>query len=188
MEMAKKLQQDKKASFTHLSRISLRKPNITDGAAVHSLISRCTPLDSNSMYCNLLQCFHFSDNAILAEENKQLIGFISGYRLPQQPDTLFIWQVAVDPCARGQGLASKMLLQLLANQNGEVQHLHTTITSTNDASWNTFQRLARTLNAPFNSYELFNRQQHLDGMHDSEFLMHIGPFSLNTQEKSNGYL
>ena len=165
-------------SITSLNNIRLRKPTLTDGTAVHALISRCAPLDSNSLYCNLLQCFHFADSAILAEDNTEsLVGFISGYRLPQQPDTLFVWQVAVDSRARGQGLASQMLLQLLAHQNNEVQYLHTTITEANSASWNTFKRLARKLKTEFSSHELFNREAHLGGEHDSEFLIQIGPFS-----------
>lgn len=166
------------ASLTHLNTISLRKPASTDGAAVNALISRCAPLDTNSLYCNLLQCFHFADTAILAELEGQPVGFISGYRLPQTPNTLFVWQVAVDKSARGLGLASRMLQALLANQQGEVSFLHTTITQANTASWNTFKRLARELNADFNSHELFNRDAHLAGEHASEFLIQIGPFSL----------
>ncbi len=175
----KKLDQE---TLTNQSIISLRKPIVTDGSAVHALIARCAPLDTNSMYCNLLQCFHFADTAVLAEMNGQTVGFISGYRLPQKTDTLFVWQVAVDKSARGQGLASRMLQALIEQQGGEVQHLHTTITKGNEASWNTFRRLARDLNAPLNSHELFNKDEHLGGEHDSEFLIDIGPFGQTHQE------
>lgn len=169
-------------TLTNQSIISLRKPTVTDGSAVHALIARCAPLDTNSMYCNLLQCFHFADTAVVAEMNGQPVGFISGYRLPQKTDTLFVWQVAVDKNARGQGLASRMLQALIEQQGGEVQHLHTTITKDNEASWNTFRRLARDLNAPLNSHELFNKDEHLGGEHDSEFLIDIGPFDQTHQE------
>lgn len=164
------------------STITLRKPTLTDGSEVHALIARCAPLDTNSMYCNLLQCFHFADTAILAEMNGQPVGFISGYRLPQQTDTLFVWQVAVDKAARGQGLASRMLQGLVEQQGEGVRRLHTTITKANEASWNTFRRLARDLDAPFNSHELFNKDEHLAGEHDSEFLIDIGPFGQTHQE------
>lgn len=171
-----------KETLTNQSIISLRKPTVTDGSKVHALIARCAPLDTNSMYCNLLQCFHFADTAILAELNGEPVGFISGYRLPQTPSTLFVWQVAVDKVARGQGLASRMLKALVEQQGGEITHLHTTITESNEASWNTFRRLARDLNAPLNSKELFNKETHLGGEHDSEFLIDIGPFSQAHQE------
>merc|ERR1712169_164475 len=65
---------------------SFRKPVSTDGSDVFALVERCKPLDVNSMYCNLLQCSHFADTAIVAERGGQMVGFISGYRLPQQPD------------------------------------------------------------------------------------------------------
>src|SRR5690554_7602315 len=58
-------------TLTNQSIISLRKPTVTDGSAVHALIARCAPLDTNSMYCNLLQCFHFAGTAVVAEMNGQ---------------------------------------------------------------------------------------------------------------------
>ena len=163
-------------SNTEQSIISMRKPNPEDGAAVYQLISRCKPLDENSMYCNLLQCSHMRDTCVLAEQNGAVVGFVSGYFLPDQPDTLFVWQVAVGAQARGQGLASRMLTKLLTRHNGRVRHLHTSITKGNDASWNTFKKLAREHHAPLNERVMFDREQHFDGQHDTEMLVHIGPF------------
>lgn len=165
-------------NLTHQTNIVLRKPVPTDGSSVYALVERCKPLDVNSMYCNLLQCTHFADTSVLAENNGQTLGFISGYRLPDQPNTLFVWQVAVDAAARGQGLAVRMLLDLLQRQPGQVMHLHTTITAGNEASWNTFRRLAERLNAPLNSQNFFDHERHFGGAHDSEMLVHIGPFDL----------
>ncbi|MEC8102123.1 diaminobutyrate acetyltransferase [Thalassolituus sp.] len=156
--------------------ITMRKPNPEDGADVNALVERCKPLDTNSMYCNLLQCSHFRDTAVLAEEQGEMIGFISGYRLPEQADTLFVWQVAVSEKARGLGLASKMLLELLGRQETAIRHLHTSITPGNDASWNLFKRLARTLDAPLNERVMFDKERHFAGHHDTEMLVHIGPF------------
>ena len=126
------------------------------------------------MYCNLLQCSHFADTAIAAEHNGELCGFVSGYRLPAQPDTLFIWQVAVAPAARGQGLASQMLQQLL-RRHPDVCWLHTSITASNQASWNTFHKLARQLGAPLQTRVMFDSAQHFAGEHDTETLVCIGP-------------
>lgn len=168
--------------ITVKSNFSFRKPVSTDGAGVFSLIERCKPLDVNSMYCNLLQCSHFADTSILAERNGEIAGFISGYRLPDQPDTLFVWQVAVAASARGQGLASQMLLQLLKRHAKSVHHLHTTITPDNAASWNTFRRLAASLDAPLNDSDMFTREEHFNGEHETEKLVHIGPFDLATHQ------
>src|SRR5690606_16004247 len=88
--------------------VTFRSPDATDGSDVYKLISRCQPLDTNSMYCNLLQCSRFAQTAVAAEMNGELVGFVSGYRLPQQPDTLFVWQVAVDKKARSEEHTSEL--------------------------------------------------------------------------------
>lgn len=126
------------------------------------------------MYCNLLQCSHFADTAIVAEHNGDLCGFVSGYRLPTHSDTLFIWQVAVAPEARGLGLASQMLQRLL-QRHPDVRWLHTSITASNQASWNTFRKLARQLYVPLQTRVMFDRAEHFAGEHDTETLVCIGP-------------
>lgn len=155
---------------------TFRTPQASDGNAVFELVSRCQPLDENSLYCNLLQCSHFSDTSIVAEAEGQMVGFISGYRLPQQPNTLFVWQVAVDASQRGKGLASQML-ENLVKRVADVAYLHTTITPDNKASWNTFKRFALNLKAPLSHNVLFDKHQHFAGKHDSEELVVIGPFT-----------
>lgn len=162
--------------------IELRTPTLSDGMEVFRLVERCPPLDANSSYCNFLQCGHFAQTSVAAEMNGELVGFISGYKKPEQPDTLFVWQVAVDERARGQGLASKMLLHILQRPNCQsVNHLETTITEDNKGSWALFERLAKTLTAELNSSIFLDKQKHFDGLHDSEALVRIGPFT-NTQE------
>jgi diaminobutyrate acetyltransferase len=84
--------------------LALREPGPDDGPAVFDLVARCPPLDPNSRYCNLLQCSHFAATSIIAPADvggHAALGFVSGYRIPARPDTLFIWQVAVDAAARG---------------------------------------------------------------------------------------
>lgn len=156
--------------------ITLREPTAADGAAVYELVAQCPPLDTNSMYCNLLQCSHFSATSVAAEYNGEIVGFISGYIQQERPDTLFIWQVAVSEKARGQGLASRMLQNILARQEeGNIHFIETTITPDNRASWALFKRLANTLGAELNQSVMFERQQHFAGKHDTEMLVRIGP-------------
>lgn len=159
--------------------ITFRQPDAKDGAAVYALVAACPPLDTNSMYCNLLQTCHFSSTSVAAEANGELLGFISGYLLPEQPDTLFIWQVAVSEKARGKGLASQMLMSILQRPNcKQVQHLETTITPDNKASWGLFESLAVKLGANLTRTVMFDRHQHFANQHDTEMLAHLGPFSL----------
>ena len=141
-------------------------------------MAACQPLDTNSLYCNLLQCSHFADTSIAAWQGEQLLGFISGYQLPAQPDTLFIWQVAVSEKGRGQGLATRMLLGLLGRANcASIRYLQTTITPDNKPSWALFTRLAEELEAEVRVSTAYDGEEHFAGRHDTEQLLCIGPFS-----------
>ncbi len=161
--------------------LELRKPAPTDGASVFRLINQCPPLDSNSMYCNLLQCTHLADTSVAAfhadTSGEELVGFISGYLIPERNDTLFIWQVAVDETARGLGLAGNMLQHILhRTQCDHVRYLETTITETNEASWALFESLSKKLHTGIERTTMFDRDRHLDGQHATEYLARLGPF------------
>lgn len=156
---------------------SLRKPTAEDGYALNRLVAACPPLDSNSVYCNLLQCTHFRDTCLAAEQDGQLVGFVSAYIPPAQPDTLFVWQIAVADQARGQGLAKRLLNRLLEQVPGRVRFIETTITPDNQASWSLFRSLARDLNCQLDSRPLFDRERHFDGQHPSEELLSLGPIA-----------
>ena len=165
----------------------LRPPTARDGAAVHQLIQNSPPLDTNSLYWNLLQCSHFANTCVAAvhttanqapASNAPLLGFMSGYIPPSTPNTLFIWQVAVNTQARGQGLARAMLTHLLARPHSPLlQFIETTITQNNAASWALFQHIAKQLNAPFKQTAHFEKNTHFNGVHDTEYLVRIGPFT-----------
>lgn len=152
-------------------------PASQDGAAVNALISQCPPLDENSLYCNLLQCDHFAATTVVAELDGAIVGCISGYLIPDRPDTLFIWQVAVGSAARGQGLALRMLNHIVDRPVcAQVHFMETSITPDNDASWGLFRKFADGRDAPLGASDWFDRDTHFGGAHESERLVRIGPF------------
>lgn len=154
----------------------MRKPTARDGPAVTRLIASCAPLDTNSAYCNLLQCTHFADSCILAERRGEILGWVSGYRPPTEPDSFFVWQVAVAEAARGQRLARRMIDALLERPFASgVTHLITTVTDDNAPSWALFNGLARTWGVPLTRGVLFECVDHFDGAHATEWLARIGP-------------
>ena len=156
----------------------MRKPEAADGPAITALIAACPPLDTNSAYCNLLQCTHFADHCVVAEQDGQIIGWVSGYRPPSAPEDFFVWQVAVAPQGRGHGLARRMILELLARPSANgVSHLITTVTPDNAASWALFEAVARKFAAPLNKSVLFEREAHFGGAHATEWQARIGPIS-----------
>lgn len=158
--------------------VALRPSSPIDGAAVFKLIGLCPPLDTNSMYCNLLQCTHFAATSVIAEADGDALGFISGYLIPSAPNTLFIWQVAVSDRARGIGLATRMLRHILDRPHcQDVSFLETTITEDNQASWALFNGLAKKLNAESCKSGFFDRHEHFENEHDTEWLFRIGPFN-----------
>lgn len=158
--------------------IELISPTAEDGYDLNVLIGQSPPLDPNSVYCNLLQCSHFSGTSIGAKKGGELVGFISGYLIPSRPDTLFVWQVVVSEKARGQGLASRMLRGLLEQTSCmDVNYLETTITPDNPASQALFKRLADRMGCPLEVSEGFDRETHFKGHHESEELYRIGPFN-----------
>lgn len=152
-------------------------PRGEDGAGVHDLIAACPPLDGNSLYANLLQCTHFAGTCALAKRDGEPVGWVSGYILPGDPQTYFLWQVAVHETARGEGLPKRLIADILARPDcRDVRFIQTTITPDNDASWGLFRSVARWLDAPLEDTVFFDRDRHFKGRHDSEVLVTIGPF------------
>lgn len=160
--------------------IEIGPPLSEDGAAVHDLIAACPPLDTNSLYMNLIQTTHFAQTCALArDEEGDVIGWVSGHIPPEEPDVFFLWQVAVGEKARGRRIPKRLVADIFSRQScQDVRYLKTTITPDNDASWGLFRSIARWLDAPLNESEFFDKERHFKGRHDSEILVTIGPFSL----------
>lgn len=157
--------------------VRLCQPIAEDGAALHELVAECPPLDVNSRYCNLLHCTHFAPTSVAAYLNNHLVGFVSGYLIPNAAHKLFIWQVAVSQVARKRGLAQQMLREILERPAcSKVTFLQTTITPDNEPSRALFSALARELSAPIHENVWFERTRHFSGAHADEILLQIGPF------------
>lgn len=150
----------------------LRHPVLEDGTAVFNLVDACKPLDLNSHYLYLLQCSHFAPTCVVATLHGEVEAWVSGYILPKQPDTFFVWQVAVGEKARGLGLSKRLINWILAQQTG-IQKIHTSITPDNAASWGLFKSLARDWGSDLSSRDWFDEQSHFGGRHNTEILVEI---------------
>lgn len=160
-------------------RYIIDKPKLEDGFLIHQLIEACPPLDLNSSYAYLLQASHFSATcrvARLQEDPKQIAAYISGYCLPDQQDTLFIWQVAVSSEHRGQGLARHILQSLLLPQGRPAyRYLQTTVNPDNTASIALFRRLARDAGSVLQRQDFYSSSLFGTSGHEAEDLYSIGP-------------
>lgn len=154
-------------------------PQPSDGAHLWTMARDSGVLDVNSSYAYLLWCRDFRDTSavVRAAGAGTPVGFVTGYRRPAEPSTLFVWQLAVDPAQRGHGLAGRLLDHLVNRLiPAGVRHLEASVTDTNVASTRTFDALARRWNAPLHSGELFTAGDFPDGK-PAESLLRIGPFA-----------
>tara|TARA_R110001592_G_scaffold160530_1_gene392716 strand:+ start:1309 stop:1950 length:642 start_codon:yes stop_codon:yes gene_type:complete len=165
-------------------KLTIRNPKPTDAMSVHNLIRASVFVDDNSPYLYLLICSHFAQTSVIAERNGETVGVITGYIPPTQPDTLFVWQVAVDPMMRRRGLARAMLkAMLLEDACKDVSYIDTSVTEDNAASRKLFTSFAAKLNCPIKESVLFDRREHFLNLHDSEHLLRLGPFSTTELRK-----
>lgn len=148
-----------------------------DGAILWELSEAAGGLDANSEYAYHMLAEYYSDTCIIAEVEGRAVGFVTGFRPPSAPGTLFVWQIAVHPDNRGQGIARGMLNALLDRlvQDG-VQYLEATITPSNGASRHTFHAVARRFNATCEESTLFWGESFVSGEHEDEVRFRIGPF------------
>ena len=156
--------------------VECRAPRLADAAAVHALVDQCKPLDLNSAYAYLLLCCHFAETCVVAEVDGRLAGFISSYRKPTDASVLFVWQVAVSVDARGQGLGSRMLDELMGREQCRgIRWIEATITPSNQASWALFKSFAEKRGASCVDQTMFPAEQFGGGKHEEERLLRIGP-------------
>jgi len=158
-------------------KISFREPTADDGSEMFRIVEESKVLDVNSSYSYLMWGKYFNKTSIVAELDNQLIGFVSGFLQPNAPDTLFVWQVAVDPEHRGKKLATRLIEHLLKEQKEKAVHyLEATVTPTNIPSSKLFKGIANKFETDCVISECFSESQFPDSSHEPEMTYRIGPF------------
>ena len=168
-----------------LDQIELRAPLHTDGDALKGLLATTPVLDGNSVQCTLLQCGHFAKTSVAAFLHGRLVGFVSAYYPPNEPHTLFVWQVVVAQEVRDLGLGKKMLHWLVDQPACEqALRLVTAIGIKNSISWSMFDGFARDIGAlPIKSFVTPIKAS--SSAHPDEYLLRISPLP-NRAEQSAG--
>jgi diaminobutyrate acetyltransferase len=156
--------------------VELRAPRLEDGAAMWRIAADSKVLDVNSSYAYLLWCRDFAMTSVVATVDEKVGGFVTGYLRPERPDTVMVWQVAVDEQHRGRRLARRML-DALADRLHEhdVCRMETTITSDNEASIRLFTSFAEGRDTVIEREPGIPAEAFPDG-HDAEDLYRIGPW------------
>lgn len=158
--------------------IVFRTPNEDDGSEMFRIVKESKALDVNSSYSYLMWSKYFNKTSIIAECDDKVIGFVSGFLQPESPNTLFVWQVAVDKELRGKGLATKLIVQLLNKLDEEkVRFLEATVTPSNIASSKLFKGLATRYETGCTIFECFSEDQFPEPSHEAELTYRIGPLN-----------
>lgn len=145
--------------------LDYREPRLEDGARIHRMVLEAGTLDVNSAYLYFLLADHFRDTCVIAQSDTEFCGFLTAYRLPRDPGTLFMWQIAVHPDWRGKGIASGLLDEVTQRPWFDaIRRVELTISPDNTASQALFRRWAAKLNrplavSPYLSSELLNSGQ-----------------------------
>jgi L-2,4-diaminobutyric acid acetyltransferase len=134
-----------------------------------------------------LWCRDFADTSVIAREGDRMAGFITGYRRPAAPDTLFVWQVAVSPDFRRRGMASRMLDHLVDSLRAEgVRFVEATVTPDNKASLHLFASFAEKAGADLTRDVLFSEHE-LGSEHEPEVLQRIGPLPERAESTTGSF-
>ena len=153
-----------------------RVPTIEDAADIHNLVQASPPLEPNSLYAYLLLCSHFAEDGVVAKCGDQLVGFVCGYRIPQHPDTLFVWQIAVHPDFRGGGLGRSMLDAILEREGSAgIGYIEATVTPSNASSYRLFSSFAKRHGCSCDTRDFFGAELFAGSGHEPEHLLRIGP-------------
>ncbi|EOM76432.1 acetyltransferase [Rhodococcus rhodnii LMG 5362] len=153
--------------------MQFRRPQISDGVRLWEIARDTEVLDLNSSYAYVLWCRDFADTSIVATVDDRPVGFVTGYRRQSAPDTLMVWQVAVDSEQRGRRIAGRMLHALLDDvATAGIDRLETTISPDNTASIALFTGVARDRDRTITRQDLFSPNDFPEG-HEAEDLYSI---------------
>ncbi|GAB7034282.1 diaminobutyrate acetyltransferase [Streptomyces sp. NPDC021749] len=158
----------------------LDTPRVEDGAAIWRIARDSKALDLNSSYSYLLWCRDFAATSVVARDAEGApAAFLTGYIRPERPETLVVWQVAVDAAHRGRGLAAALLdgVTTRAREELGIRYVETTITPGNAASNRLFASFGERHSVPVKREVLFDAGLFPEQGHEPEVLHLIGPFA-----------
>eukprot|EP01006_Ploeotia_vitrea_P023335 TRINITY_DN55772_c0_g1_i1.p1 TRINITY_DN55772_c0_g1~~TRINITY_DN55772_c0_g1_i1.p1 ORF type:complete len:258 (+),score=96.21 TRINITY_DN55772_c0_g1_i1:36-809(+) len=174
---------------------TFRVPELSkgDGAAMQRVARDSKVLETNTLYCYVMYVDHFgADGCIVVERTpedgeeteeqggRRVVGYVQGHRIPERPDTVFVWQVGVDSSDRRRGLARRLLFELASRlaKERDVKYLEATVTPSNTASRKLFRSFARSVDAECVESEHYTDDVFGSSGHEPEDLFRIGPFDL----------
>jgi L-2,4-diaminobutyric acid acetyltransferase len=162
--------------------ICFRSAHRGDASALWQLVQSTGTLELNTPYFYLAFAEFFGDTCLVAIQNEQLVGGVIAFRLPRRPEVLFVWQIGVLPAARRQGLAKRILQQLIELPAcADARFVQATIADDNAASQRLFQSFAESFNVPCEREKFFTADL-FPNTHDAEDSYLIGPLPARAKD------
>ncbi|WP_017473534.1 diaminobutyrate acetyltransferase [Amphibacillus jilinensis] len=164
-------------------KIEFSPPNQDDGKQLWRLVNQTT-LDNNSAYKYIMMSHYFTDTCVVAKNDQHVVGFITGFISPKQPDTVFVWQIGVDPEYSGRGIGSSLLTTLMDQVKDKgVNYIEATITPSNKASQALFKKFASHHQAVCNIQSFFTEDLFPNNSeYEEELKFRIGPIRENNND------
>jgi L-2,4-diaminobutyric acid acetyltransferase len=158
-------------------RVVFRTPVPGDGLAVWRLVENTPGLDSNSPYYYTLWFKDFAESSLVATVDGEVVGFITGYRRPDAPDTYFVWQTAVSPRHGIPFLGVKLFQAAADRQVGTgARFVEASVSAENKAIIMVLKQYGKKYSASIQTEVLFPSSMFPDSHHD-EVLYRIGPLT-----------
>ncbi|HEX6239230.1 MAG TPA: diaminobutyrate acetyltransferase [Acidimicrobiales bacterium] len=167
--------------------VRFRPPTPRDGRALWELAG-AVGLDLNSPYAYVLWGDRFSASSIVAvadagfagagtegsgrDAGAGIVGFVAGFHPPDDPATIFVWQIGVAAPARGSGIGGRMLDELVSRTGA--RWLEATVTPSNGASAALFRSVGTRHDTSVEEELVYPADLFPDG-HEPEVLFRIGP-------------
>jgi len=153
--------------------VTFRAPELADGATFWRLAKESGTLDLNSEYAYVMWCGQFSEASVIAEVDGEPAGFVMGFRPPEHPEAVFVWQVAVSAEHRGLGIAGRMIADIV--ERNRLSAVQATVTPSNEASMALFRGIAKRNGAECRETPYIESEHFATEGHEPEVLFHIAP-------------
>lgn len=127
-------------------------------------------LDLNSPYAYVMWGRYHQETTVVAEDEAGVAGFVLAFRVPRDPDTVFVWQIAVAGDRRGRGIGGALLDELVDRTGARC--VEATVTPSNAASAAMFRALAARHGTTAAEEPCF-AEHHFPAGHEAEVLFRI---------------
>jgi L-2,4-diaminobutyric acid acetyltransferase len=129
------------------SPFQIRQAARGDATTIWRFVETSGQLDRNSYYCYVVLTELFPTTCLIAQDQAaRPVGFVTAVPTRERPGELFIWQLYVEPAARGQGLGRTLLWAAVTAAGASV--VRATVIPGNQAASNVFAALARQMGLP----------------------------------------